>query len=128
MMTGSKRLNADMNVTPMIDVLLVLLVIFMIVTPPLSTGLQASLPQKGDQTNAAPDNPLVITIAADRTLALNQQPVPREDLPERLAGVAKLRAHGVVFVQGHKDLLFQDVAEVLDAVRGAGLIASLMPK
>jgi biopolymer transport protein ExbD len=120
--TKTRSLSADPNVTPLIDVLLVLLVIFMIVTPTRSRGLHASVPQPATQAAASPpDNDVVITVLRDKTVLLNHEVVTLQDLDTRLRQIFAAAPNHVLFVRGDRDLDFQQVAEVIDVAKGAGL-------
>ena len=110
-----------MNVTPLIDVLLVLIIIFLVVMPTLSTGLKAHIPQSPDQKSAPPIDDIVISVLGDGTVRLNQETVAIADLEERLKVVFENAANHVIFVRGDKDLDFNYVAEVIDIAKGAGL-------
>ncbi len=110
---------SDMNVTPMIDVLLVLIIVFMIVNAASKTaGEEALVPQPPLQEAVPPPNRTVVVQMAklgDSTMVtINQEPVARELLRERLFAIYKTRAERVLFLKADKDLPFQDVAEVID--------------
>jgi biopolymer transport protein TolR len=122
MLAGSNKVAAIINVTPLIDVLLVLLIIFMLL-PSQTKGLKSEVPQPAPESQSAPQNPqhLVLHIQPDRSIDINSQPVLLADLQERLKTLFAVRPDGVLFVAGAKELNFEDVAVVIDIARGAGV-------
>lgn len=116
--------KADMNITPLIDVLLVLLIIFMLITPALPQGVVVAVPQPNRNAAANAPQPLrtiVIQVAPGGVLHINQEAVTEEQLGPRLAEIFKTRAEKVCFVKGSSDLEFRDIARVIDIAKGAGV-------
>jgi len=121
MIGGKRGILSDVNVVPLIDILLVLLVIFMII-PHRQMGLQANLPQPaGPRDPVASPEPIVVQLAADGTVRINGSVVPLDGLRGRLERIFALRAHRVAFLQGDRSLEFQAVAQVLDLMHLAGI-------
>lgn len=117
---GKGGMLCEANVVPLIDILLVLLVIFMII-PHRQMGLQANLPQEaGSPVKVVPPETIIVLIASDGSLRINQSVVQREELRERLERIFALRAQRVAFLQGDRSLEFQVVARVLDDMQAAG--------
>ena len=130
MAMGIKRSTADINVTPRIDVLLVLLIIFMVVLPERSVGLDVQVPpQTDDQVHPLPTRNIVLTVLGGGKVRLDQADLNVADLPDRLRWLQVRYTAGVAFVKGENELDFAQVAEVIDVAKGAGWKRiSLMPK
>jgi biopolymer transport protein ExbD len=121
---SSGGVMVDINMTPMIDVLLVLLIIFMVITPLTPFGMEALVPQPappGQQASAADTRTVVISINRDRTILINAEPTDESRLGPRLEEIFKTRGERVVFVKGDGDLEFQYVARAIDIAKGAGI-------
>jgi|SRR5579859_4294278 len=127
MQVGGKRgLTADMNVVPLIDILLVMLVIFMII-PHYQTGLDTYLPQPStDSQPPPPEFVVVVQIQQDGSLKINEESVSWDRLSPRLEEVFKERARRIAFIRGEAPVEFATVARVVDVMRELDLSVGLL--
>jgi biopolymer transport protein ExbD len=112
--------NAAMNITPMIDVLLVLIVIFMTALFDLR-AIDVNLPPPQGADNVAPPNQIVVEYTSDRRLSINRQQVPHAELGEELRALFEGRIDKTMFVMAAGSLRYGEIVEVIDAAKGAGV-------
>jgi biopolymer transport protein TolR len=116
---------AEMNVVPLIDILLVLLIIFMVITPTTPKGLEALVPQpsppNAQQNQDIQAKTIVVQVLEGGKLKINQEDTTLDTLGDRLEAIFKQRAEKVAFVKGDEGVIFSEVARVIDIMRRSGV-------
>jgi biopolymer transport protein TolR len=124
-------LTNDINVTPMIDVLLVLLIIFMMVIPMSRKALDLQLPDPTPQpeSNSPPPSQIVLEVLPGETFKINSQPVTKAELGKKLKEIYDPRPDKIIFVKGDPKVKYSDVITAMDVARGAGVkVIATTPK
>jgi biopolymer transport protein ExbD len=127
---GGGGLTNDINVTPMIDVLLVLLIIFMMIVPQARKAIDLQLPDPTPaQANAAQSNQIVLEVLPNKQFSVNKENVPADRLGARLKEIYDPRPDKIIFVKGDPTVKYQDVIWAMDIARGAGVkVIGVPPK
>ena len=128
---SNSGLTNDINVTPMIDVLLVLLIIFMMVIPMSRKAIDLQLPDPTpDDTNSGPPpSQIVLEVLPGNTFKINSQPVTKADLARKLKEIYDPRPDKIIFVKGDPTVKYSDVINAMDVARGAGVkVIATTPK
>jgi biopolymer transport protein TolR len=129
---GRGGIRPAMNVTPLVDVVLVLLIIFMVVTPLMTKQMSLDVPGKPDEKLDTPPPPgalppLVLTLTKGGALRINRDEVPREQVVERLRRMLNARPDKIVFFDAENDVPYGSAMDVLDLARGGGLTVAVAP-
>jgi biopolymer transport protein ExbD len=123
--SGAVGPKSDINITPYIDILLVLLIIFMVIQPTTQYDLRARVPEEAPEDIPEDviikSDAIVVQIASNGALQINQEPVTLDRLGARLFEIYSARANKNMFVQAHEDLPFGDVIRVIDIAKGSGV-------
>ena len=120
---SSSKVAPSMNVTPLVDVVLVLLIIFMVVTPLLTKKFWLNVPKKSEKTEQQPSpdqKPVVLTYHKDGTIKLNSEPIKQAELVDRITRVLAARGDNVVFFDAESDADYGGAVAVMDLARGGG--------
>ena len=128
---GTDHLTNEINVTPMIDVLLVLLIIFMMVIPMSRKAIDLQLPDPtpDNSSSGPPPSQIVLEVLPGNTFKINSQPVSKNDLPRKLKEIYDPRPDKILFVKGDPAVKYSDVITAMDVARGAGvLVIAATPK
>jgi biopolymer transport protein TolR len=115
-----RRIMADINVTPMVDVMLVLLIVFMVTAPLLTVGVQVDLPKTSASTITGQDEPLAVTVSKDGRIFLQETELELDALAPRLIAVSNANPEIRIFVRGDKDIGYGRVMEVMGRINAAG--------
>jgi len=120
---GKKKISPEMNITPLVDVVLVLLIIFMVLAPVIAEALYVRLPpkdeteQKLDNVTADPGVPLVLSVHENGEFDVNSVPISRDQLAMRLHRMFNARPDNVLYIDGHDDVRFEHVIMAIDEAR-----------
>lgn len=117
---GRGRLMSEINITPMVDVMLVLLIIFMVTAPMLVAGIEVDLPETNSKPVSGDDKPLVISINKQGEIFILETKIPASELVAKLQNVTKEKKDTRIFVKGDKNLAYGKIVETMAQINNAG--------
>jgi biopolymer transport protein TolR len=117
---GRGRLMSEINVTPMVDVMLVLLIIFMITSPMLVAGIEVDLPETKSSPISGQDKPLVISIDKKGEIFITETKIPAKELVTKLINITQEKKDTRIFVKGDKNLSYGKIVEIMAEIHNAG--------
>jgi len=118
---NEKRFMSDINVTPLVDVMLVLLIIFMVTAPMMMEGVAVNLPQTAAKSIKTQEDPLILSVNKDREIFLEQQKIKFEDLEKKVKIIFKYRRSKEVLLRADRDVPYGYVIKVIASVKRAGI-------
>ncbi|MBA4395036.1 MAG: protein TolR [Desulfobacca sp.] len=118
---GDRKLMSEINVTPLVDVMLVLLIIFMVAAPMMMQGMDVQLPQTTSKVIHSPEERLVISITKKQEIFINQYRVSREELQEKLKVLYQNKKEGEVFLRADRSLPYGLVVQIMSDIKNAGI-------
>jgi biopolymer transport protein TolR len=119
--SGDRGTMSQINVTPLVDVMLVLLVIFMVTAPMMQQGVQVNLPKANTKPLPAPEEAVIVSIDKGNRLFLNKEPVPSSELRSRLSTLFANRTKKEVFLKADQDVPYGEVVKTMAEIKGAGI-------
>jgi biopolymer transport protein TolR len=118
---GKKKLMSDINVTPFVDIMLVLLIIFMVTSPMMTQGVDVNLPQTQAKEIKTEEDPLILTVDINREITIEKHKIEINELEEKLAAMFKYRDNKELLLRADKDIPYGFIMQITSRIKGAGI-------